>query len=510
MRGSCWPFLLSIVLLPVIAIATFGADGPDKLNVIVVLMDDLGWKDLGCTGSTFHETPNIDRLAARGVLFTRSYAAAPICSPTRASLLTGLSPARTGLTLPTGHEPVELLAARVQKRTYTKEEAKQAEEQPVRGGPEHQRALQVASATRLSTKFPTIAKVFKANGYRTAHFGKWHLGPEPFSPLEHGFDVDVPHVNSAGPPRPGHFGPWPDWSGEDGKQNKGRHVDDCLAERAIAFIRESDGQPFYLNFWPYGVHLPFQAKPDLVKHFESKADPASGQRNPLYAAMIKHTDDAIGRLWQAVEDSGLADRTVLVFTSDNGAVTNKMSGGGKQYGLEGTPVTDNAPLRGQKGDIYEGGVRVPAFVVWPGVATPRTESGVTFTTMDVLPTLAEICGLKDVPPVDGRSLAPVVAGKPMADRPFFMHYPHYGNWAAGGYPAVTMVADGWKLIRFFFDGPGQAHRYELYHLAEDVGEATDLSQREPERVAEMDRQIDDFLRDTGAVLPQRNPEYRGP
>jgi arylsulfatase A-like enzyme len=507
MRASrCLLFAL-VLLLQVFSVASDGADTPEKLNVIVILMDDLGWKDLGCTGSTFYETPNIDQLASRGVMFTRSYAAAPICSPTRASVLTGLYPARIGLTLPSGHDRVELLEARVQKRAYTKEEAKQAEEKPVRGGPDCQQAIQVASATRLSTKYSSIAKVFKANGYRTGHFGKWHLGPEPYSALDHGFDVDVPHGNTAGPPRPGHFGPWPDWADENGLEAKGRQVDDCLADHAIAFIQENKDRPFLVNFWPFGVHLPFQADPELVKQFEAKADPEAGQRNPLYAAMIKHTDDAIGRVWKAVEQSGLADKTVVVFLSDNGGVT---AGGGKPPGPKDKRITDNAPLRGEKGDVYEGGVRVPGFIVAPSVTAPGSRSDITFSSIDVLPTLAELCSLKDLPAVDGRSVSPAVAGKPMADRPFFMHYPHYGNWANGGDPAVTMVADGWKLIRFFFDGPEQAHRYELYHLAEDVGEANDLSRQEPERVAEMDRQIDDFLRETGAVLPQPNPEYRGP
>lgn len=519
MRGCRTVFLAAIALMPAFPMAAAGADDPGtrggpatldrphKPNVIVILMDDLGWRDLGCTGSTFYDTPNIDRLASRGVMFTRSYAAAPICSPTRASVLTGLYPARIGFTLPAGHDPVELLDARVQKRAYTKQEARQAEEKPARGGPARQPALQVVSATRLSTKYPSLAKVFGANGYRTGHFGKWHLGPEPYSALDHGFDVDVPHGNTAGPPRPGHFGPWPDWSGESGPNAKGRQVDDCLADHAIAFIQENKDRPFLVNFWPFGVHLPFQASPELVKQFEAKADPEAGQRNPLYAAMIKHTDDAIGRVWTAVEEAGLADKTVVVFLSDNGGVT---AGGGKPPGPKDQRITDNAPLRGEKGDVYEGGVRVPGFIIWPGVGKPGTTSDLTFTSMDVLPTVADICGLTDVPPVDGRSVSAAVAGREMADRPFFMHYPHYGNWNNGGYPAVTMVADGWKLIRFFFDGPEQSDRYELYHLADDVGEANDLSQREPERVAEMDRQIDVFLRETGAVLPQPNREHRVP
>jgi len=478
----------------------------DKPNVIMILMDDLGWRDLQCTGSTFYETPNIDKLAARGVMFARTYAAAPICSPTRASLVTGLYPGRIGLTLPSGTDDNEVLDARVQLRAYSYAEwkSKQTAEKPVRGGPQLQKAVQVVSATRLATKFPSIARLFKKNGYRTAHFGKWHLGSEPYSPLDHGFDVDVPHINSAGPPRPGHFGPWPDWQNENGPDNKGRHVDERLAEHASQFIHENKDRPFYLNFWTYGVHIPFQAKPELVKHFEVKADANAGQRNPLYAAMIKHTDDAIGRVWAAVEETGLADKTVIVFMSDNGGVT---AGGGKPPGPKDKRITDNAPLRGEKGDVYEGGVRVPGFVVWPGVGKPGTTSDTTFTSIDVLPTLAEICGLRDVPKVDGRSIAPSVAGKPMTSRPFFMHYPHYGNWDNGGHPTTTVVSDGWKLLRFYFDGADQQHRYELYHLDEDVGEHVNLAEQQPERVRAMDKLIDGFLDETKALQPVRNQDY---
>jgi arylsulfatase A-like enzyme len=473
----------------------------DRLNVIVILMDDLGWRDLHCTGSTFHETPHIDKLAARGVMFPRTYAAAPVCSPTRASILTGMYPGRIGITLPVGADEHEVLEARVQKRAYSQVEAKskQTAEQPVRGGPQVQRAVQVVSATRLATgKFPSIAQVFKAHGYRTAHFGKWHLGAKPFSPLEHGFDVDVPHLNSAGPPRPGHFGPWKEWEGESGPENKGRPVDECLAAHAARFIQENKNRPFFLNFWTYGVHIPFQAKPELIQYFSQKADPNSGQRNPTYAAMLKHTDDAIGMLWNAVEEAGLADKTVVVFLGDNGGVN---------WGNP-IPITDNRPLRGGKGDVYEGGVRVPGFIVWPGVGKPATQSDATFTSVDVLPTLAEICALHDLPKTDGRSLAPAVAGKSVPGRPFFMHYPHYGNWVTGGYPATSVVSEGWKLLRFYFDAPEQKHRFELYHLEEDAGETVNLAEKHPERVKALDLLIENFLSETRSVQPNPNPEPR--
>ena len=245
-----------------------------------------------------------------------------------------------------------------------------------------------------------------------------------------------------------------------GPEAKGRQVDDVLADHAVKFIRENKDRPFYLNFWTYGVHIPFQAKRELVEHFKAKADPKSGQRNSLYAAMIKHSDDAIGRVWKAVEDAGLAEKTVVVFYSDNGAVNWAMGPPCKVFGIpEGTPVTDNSPLRGGKGDVYEGGVRVPGFVIWPGVTKAGTRCDLPVNTRDLFPTLAEICSLKGLPKFDGRSVAPALAGKPMDERPIFTHYPHYGGgWSKGNSPATTVMFEGWKLIRFYFDGPGQKHR----------------------------------------------------
>jgi len=501
-----------------LAVVVFGLQGvngagePTKPNVIFFLMDDLGWNDLGYTGGKFYESPNIDRLSQRGVIFTRAYAA-PICSPSRASILTGLDPAHTGVTLPTGGDKLEVLKAHVQPRIYTEEE-KRTNWKNLPGGmqaPPNQRAMSVVSASRLSTGYTSIAKVFKANGYRTAHFGKWHVGPAPYSPLEHGFDVDVPHLNTPGPPPPGHFGPWPDWEEERGPEAKGRQVDDVLADHAVRFIQQNKDRPFYMNFWTYGVHIPFQAQKELIDYFKTKADPKCGQRNPLYAAMVKHTDDAIGRVWQAVEEAGLADKTVVVFYSDNGAVNWGMSGFCKQNGIpEGTPVSDNSPLRGGKGDIYEGGVRVPGFVIWPGVTKPGIKCDLPVNTRDLFPTLAEICGLKGLPKFDGRSIAPALAGKPMEAQPIFTHYPHYGGgWSKGNSPATTVMVDDWKLIRFYFDGPGQTQRYELYNLKEDPGETLDYHRSRPELVAKLDQLIDGFVKETGAVLPQPNPAYHG-
>ena len=486
------------------------AAGATRPNVIFILMDDLGWRDTGFTGSTFYETPNIDRLARQGVILTKAYAAAPICSPTRASCLTGMHPARVGITQPVCSSEVDVLDAVVQTSVPTPEEMKtKSHRDPcILKGPQNPKALQVVSATRLKPGYTTIAELLRKEGYRTGHFGKWHLGPPPYSALEQGFDVDVPHANTPGPLRPGHFGPWPDWPGADGEAFKGRHIDDVLADRAIEFIGESaqGDQPFFIDFWPFGVHIPFQAQQELIDHFRAKADPQAGQRNPLYAAMIKHTDAAIGRLWKAVEDADLADRTVVVFLSDNGGVTNRMSGGGKRYGLEGVPVTDNTPLRGQKGDIYEGGVRVPGFIVWPGVTTPGAPCDVPFSSVDAFATIAEICGVANIPHTDGRSFSPALRGQPLAEKPVFVHRPHYGHF--GIPPGTSVVSEGWKLIRFQFDGPDQTDRHELYRLANDPGETRDVAADHPDVVTRLGRLIDDFVSNTAAVLPRRNPEYR--
>ncbi|MEI6350683.1 MAG: sulfatase-like hydrolase/transferase [Verrucomicrobiota bacterium] len=468
----------------------------ERPNVIFVLMDDLGWNDLGYTGGKFYESPNIDRLSKKGVVFTRAYAA-PICSPSRASIMTGLDPATTGFTSPRGGDPLEVLKAHVQPRIYTQEELKTNwKELPggMKAAPPNQRALQVVSASRLTTNYQTLAKTFKANGYATGHFGKWHLGPSPYSPLEHGFDVDVPHVNSPGP-MGGHLGPWKEWLGENGPNNKGRNIDDCLADHAIQFIQKNKDRPFLLDFWTYGVHVPIQARQEIVDYFKAKGS-TTGQNNPVYAAMIKSTDAAVGKLWKAIEDAGLAEKTILLFYSDNGGVNI------------GTPqITDNSPLRDGKGSLYEGGVRVPGYLVWPGVTKAGTRCEVPINTRDIFPTLAEACGLKNLPKVDGRSFVPALAGKPMEEKPIFGHLPYYG-WGDQA-PATTVVFDGWKLFRRYFEGPGRSHGYELYNLAEDPGESLDYHRSRPDMVAKLSKLIDDYEKQTQAVLPVLNPDFHG-
>jgi len=495
------PLLIALIALAGTTLSWFmpganAASPPEKPNVIFFLMDDLGWNDLGYTGSKFFESPNIDRLSKQGVVLTRAYAA-PICSPSRASLLTGLDPARTGFTSPRGGDPLEVLKAHVQPRIYSPEEFKDNwRELPggMKAAPPNQRALMVVSTSRLSTDYPSIAKIFKANGYTTGHFGKWHVGPVPFSPIEHGFDVDVPHVNSPGP-MGGHLGPWPLWERENVPANKGRNIDDCLADHAVKFIQENKGHPFYMNFWSYGVHVPIQARQEIVDYFKARA-PQTGQNNPVYAAMIKSTDAAFGKVWKAVEEAGLAEKTVLVFYSDNGGVNY------------GTPqITDNSPLRGGKGDTWEGGVRVPGFVVWPGGTKAGTKCDLPVNCRDIFPTLADICALKGLPKFDGRSVAPALAGKAMEEKPIFTHLPQYGVY--GTAPTTSVVLDGWKLFCRYCDMADQRNRYELYNLKEDAGETLDCHRSRPDIVAKLSKILDEHLKETKAAVPQPNPAYRG-
>ena len=453
-------------------------------NVVFILADDLGWRDTSLYGSKFYETPNIDALAKRGMMFTQAYAANPLCSPTRASIMTGLYPARIGITAPECHLPVERLEASV----------------PEQAAP-WEKVIPCQSATRLKQGYVTLTETLKEAGYATGHFGKWHLGPEPYDPLHQGFDVDIPHFPGAGPAG-GYIAPWkyPEKLEFTGKP--GEHIEDRMASEAIEFIRKNADRPFYLNYWCFSVHSPWGAKPELIEKYRAKADPDDPQHNALYGAMVQSLDENVGRLVKTLDELKLSDNTIIVFFSDNGGVCFA-----DQYGNQ---VTSNAPLRGGKATIYEGGTREDCIVVWPGVVKPGSKSdAVILQSVDFHPTLLDMLGMtpRSRPRFDGVSFARTLRGKGAPDRDaMFCFFPH-SIPRTDAVPSVYVRKGDWKLIRLFHQGDDGSHVYELYNLKDDIGETRNLAAEKPERVKELDRLIDGFLKDTEAVLPKPNPRY---
>lgn len=456
-----------------------------KPNIVFILADDLGWSDTTLFGTTkLYETPNIERLAERGMTFTKAYSSSPLCSPTRCSILTGLSPARTGLTAPIAHLPKVVLAATPGvKAGATK------------------KSVPVNSVTRLDPKYYTISERLKDEGYATGHFGKWHLGKTPYSPLENGFDVDVPHWPGPGPAG-GFVAPWryPDFDPDTPNQ----HIEDRMAEEAKAFMSDHADQPFFLNYWMFSVHAPFDGKPDLIEKYRTKiadGDPQAVQRCPTYAAMIHSMDDAVGALIDEIDRLGIADNTIIIFASDNG---------GNMYNwVDQTLPTSNAPLRGGKASMYEGGVRGPCTIVWPGETAVASRSDQPIQSCDFYPTILEMLSLEPRPEqsFDGISIAPTLRGVEQQREEIFTYFPHSPNIPDWLPPAVSVVKGDWKLIRLFQNGESGQHRWKLFNLANDIGETNDLAKENPAMVTKLDGLIDKFLIDTQAVTPTANPNF---
>lgn len=464
-------------------------DTDAPLNVVLILADDLGWSDLGAYGSTFHETPHLNRLAAEGMRFTDAYAASPVCSPTRANLLTGRHPAR------------------IQQTDWI----------PGQGDEPHQKLLQVQDQDSLPRSEVTIAEYLSAAGYATAHIGKWHLGREGHRPTDQGFDLMVA-VNDHGSP-PTYFWPYKgrdrdlDWLTATGQP--GENLTERLGEEAARFIREYRDRPFFLYLPFYAPHTPLEGRPVLVEEYQARAE-ALGfaeeevwgteggnlhrrvQSHPVYAAMVETMDAAVGRVLRSLEENGVAQRTVVFFLSDNGGLAVLEDGWGE-------PPTTNLPLRAGKGWLYEGGIRIPLIVRWPG-AVPAGETETTpVNTSDILPTVLQIAGVEkraDVP-LDGLSLVPVLRGREAPERAeMYWHYPHYHG--SGHRPSSAIRSGEYKLIEWYEDG-----RVELYDLMADPGEVLDLSSERPEVVARLRKQLGAWLREVGAQVPAPNPAYTG-
>jgi arylsulfatase A-like enzyme len=436
---------------------------PPKLSFILILMDDLGWADIGCYGSKFYETPNIDRLAAEGIRFTDGYAACPVCSPTRASVMTGKYPARVGVTnyLPGRHQ-----------LPYSK-------------------LLPPESKQFLGLDETTTAEILKPLGYATAHVGKWHLGPTAeYWPEKQGFDVNVGGSNS-GMPKSFFY---PQWEGNPAiKGKQGEYLTDRLTDEAIKFIRHNRESPFFLYLPHYAVHVPIEAKEELVKKYRAKLKPGQLQNDPVYAAMIESMDESVGRIIKTLDELKLSDRTVVIFTSDNGGLS------APEWKLK--PVTSNSPLREGKGHVYEGGIREPFIVKWPGVK-PRVDH-TPVCSIDFLPTLAEAAGAAPsaYSDVDGASLVSLIRDrKDLKPRPLYWHYPHYSNQL--GKPAGAVRQGDLKLVELYEDG-----RLELYNLREDIGEERNLAAAMPEKTKELHALLKSWRTSVNAQMPKPNPKH---
>ena len=448
------PFIRSILVTcgAILAAAVAPADQPAKPNVIVILVDDMGWRDLACQGSGFYETPHIDRLAASGMRFTNGYSACTVCSPTRAAILTGQYPARLHITdWIAGHQRPQ---AKLLPPDWTKQ---------------------------LPLETVTVAERLKAAGYATASIGKWHLGGPAFHPEHQGFDENRGGYDRGQPPS--YFAPYKIPTLAEGPP--GEYLTDREAAEAVTFITAHKDGPFFLYLPHYCVHTPIQAKPAVTAKYKAKDPPAHQPKNAAYAAMVESVDDALGRIVATLESLGIRDRTAIFFTSDNG-------------GLAG--VTDNRPLRAGKGSAYEGGVRVPFIVSWPGVTTPGDTSDVPVITPDIPATILELTAAGSDRPLDGRSLAGILRGGGLERAAIFWHYPHYHPGGATPYSAIR--AGNWRLVHFYED-----RRNELYDLTADIGETTDLAEAQPERVVKLKQQLDAWLTAVSAQLPTPNPAY---
>lgn len=470
--------------------AVFAADPP--MNVVMILADDLGWSDTTLYGTTsLYKTPNLERLAKQGVTFSRAYSASPLCSPTRATILTGQTAARTGLTAPTCHMPRVLLRA-----------------QTMKSAPAGDKAVQLDSVSRLDTAYPTLGKLVKGAGYATGHFGKWHLGDPPHSPLEHGFDVDIPHH-----PGPGPAGSFiAPWLFKHIKENKpGEHIEDRMAEEAVTWMRSvAPKGPFYMNYWQFSVHAPFDAKQETIDAYRPAIDLAAPQRSPTYAAMVHSLDDAVGALLDEIDRLKIADRTIIIFFSDNGG---NMYNGIPERAADGTEYvalpTSNAPLRGGKATMFEGGIRVPCVVVWPGVTAAGGRTDAMIQSPDLYPTILAMLGvpLPEGHPVDGRDIAPALRSEPWDRGAIFTYFPHAPGVPDWIPPSVAVHVGDWKLIRMFHQGDNGAHGYLLYNLKDDIGETNNLAAANPAKVAELDALIEAHLKDANTVVPVPNPAF---
>lgn len=489
--------------------AAAAAETSRKPKVILFLVDDMGWMDSGAYGSRYYETPNIDRLAARGMLFTDAYSANPLCSPTRASILTGQYPARHGITSAAGHQPP------------IPADAPRYPEAPGK----NRRLVTPNSLRYLPLEKYTLAEALRDAGYRTGHFGKWHLGlTEEFWPERQGYEVAWHGAPDPGPPGPnGYFSPYNFRAGTITPGPDGEYIVDRLTDEALRFIESHREEPFFAAIWQFGVHGPWGHKEEYTKQFVGKQDPHGRQSNPVMASMLKSIDESVGRVTAKLDELGLAKDTIILFTSDNGGNTHSnteedlaglAADHPRRKQLESytryaghTAPTNNAPLRAGKGTLYEGGIRIPLIISWPGVVPEGARSSEPVCSIDFYPTLLELTGVPKKADVefDGISLAAALHD-PQAKLPrkeIFNFFPHGGPNKP---PGVTVRRGDWKLIRWF-EPTDENELVALYNLKEDLGETRNAAAEHPELVAELNGAIDRFLAETGALVPKPNPSF---
>lgn len=480
-----------------------GAAVAERPNIVLIMADDLGWSDVGFNGSEFHETPHLDRLAADGVVFDDAYSAGPVCSPTRASLLTGQTTARnhfTAIHYPPYHG-----------RPYGPGDPAD--------WPDFLRLIEPNTITAIPEEWVTLPEVLREAGYATGSFGKWHLGPfhhasgEPHSdPEDHGFDL----AKGWGGAGTSYTPPW--HVANLRPQSGDEYLTDALTDAAIEFIDAHRDEPFFVYLPHFAVHSPWMAVEDDVAYFEERVDPDDPQRNAVYAAMIKRLDDSVGRIREALEERGLAENTLVVFTADNGPVPEDYRGENtpdrRLDGFEpGQKITTAAPFRGEKGTLFEGGIRVPTVVYLPGAPANGTRSEEPIITYDFYPTLLDLAGVE--PPedwtLDGESLLPVLDGESLGERPLIWHYPHYvGSPPSVKYPdgmkqrpASAIRLGEWKLIYDYENGNSS-----LFNVVRNPGEQRDVISFRPDTAARLLVRLKDYLAEVDAQLPQPNPNNR--
>ena len=454
-------------LVPLAAVALLA--GPlaaaERLNVVLVVADDLGWADLGCYGSKYHKTPHLDRLAADGMKFTFGYAACPVCSPTRAAIMTGKYPPRLGIT----------------------------DWLPGRPDRPDQKLSRPPLVTDLPASEVTIASALKKAGYTTGLIGKWHLGGEKARPQDRGFDVNIggDHTGTA----LSYFAPYvgkKDSRAMPGLETAptGEYLTDRLAAEAEKFIEANKEKPFFLYLPHYSPHIPLRAKAETIAKY--KQGQPGQQGNPIYAAMLESLDDAVGRVVKKLDDLKLTERTIVIFTSDNGGLCT----------LEGTntPPTINAPLREGKGYLYEGGIRVPLIVKWPGVVKPGSTTAVPVCSIDFFPSLLAACEVTADAKPDGIDLVPLLKGAKVDRGDLYWHYPHYAN--QGSKPGGAIRSGNYKLIEFYENG-----RRELFDVVKDVGEGRNLIEEKPDIAKDLADRLAAWRTEVGAKMPKPNPDY---